>query len=554
MDVVLVNPPILDRRSIEIPTRAHNPFEHLGLCYLTSNLRKHGYDVKIIDSYIINRSIDETVSMIERESPRLVGLSATHEFLTAAVMISRKLRENGFDGHITMGGYLPTFLHDTILRKYDCFDSIVRGEGELTLTELMEKLDSPALWSEIPGLSYRYKGEVHANGPRHLITDLDTLPHPARDTLPDLAKMYDYSAVSSSRGCPMDCAFCSIQAFYHHSIGTCWRARSPENVVDEVGNLVTNHKVKQIAFTDDNFFGLPGKGKGRAMKMGRLIMSRGLKFEYSVLCRVNDLDEAILRFLKLSGLKSLFVGFESGVDRSLKTFNKGITAKQNREAIDLIKKVGIKCFPGFIMFDPYTTMEEVKQNLEFVDYAERGSEFIKIDDLLGSLQPFTGTSIKEKLEDEDRIMYPDSPLLKIDVIPTYEIADPQVATLKKALKNVRNSLRRPFFDDFNQLKRRTPDSEWEEFKPLSDRFEKAVKEMRDFEKRYFRECIEFIEKTPGIKPEESGKAEKLAEGEIRKLNEEIEGINKEIELRKFHHRGTEDTEGEVKRERKTGNG
>lgn len=532
MDVVLVNPPILDRRSIEIPTRAHNPFEHMGLCYLTSTLRKYGYNVKIIDSYIVNRSIKETISLIESESPRLVGLSATHEFLTAAVMIAQRLRKKGYEGHITMGGYLPTFLHDAILRDFDCFDSIVRGEGELTLVDLMEKLGSPGLWSDIPGLSYRYKGEIHANPPRHLITDLDTLPHPARDTLPDLAKMYDYSAVSSSRGCPMNCAFCSIQSFYRHSVGTCWRSRSPENVVEELESLVNIHKVKQIAFTDDNFFGLPGKGKGRAMKIGRLIMSRGLKFEYSVLCRVNDLDEGILRFLKLSGLKSLFVGFESGVDRALKTFNKGITADQNRKAVDLIKKVGIKCFPGFIMFDPYTTLDEVKQNLEFVEYAERDSDLIKIDDLLGSLQPFTGTSIKEKLEEEDRIFYPDSPLLKMDVIPTYEIMDPQTATLKKALKNVRNSLRRPMFDEFNLLKREVPDEEWEEFKPFADRFEKAVRDMRDFEKRFFRECIGFIEKTPGIKPEESGKAERLAEGEINGLNREIEGINTEIRKRR----------------------
>ena len=530
MDVVLVNPPILDRRSIEIPTRAHNPFEHLGLCYIASILRKYNYEVKIIDSYIVNRTIDETVELIEKESPRMVGLSATHEFLTAAVEISQKLRKKGFKGHITMGGYLPTFLHDQILNEYDCFNSIVRGEGELTIIDLMDKLDTPSQWGSIPGISYREKGEVKANPSRDLIPDLDVLPHPVRDTLPDLARMYDYSAISSSRGCPMDCSFCSIHSFYRQSKGAFWRPRSPENIVDEIENLVTNHKVKQIAFTDDNFLGVPGKGSGRAMKIGKLILSRKLKFEYSVLCRVNDLNEGLLRFLKLTGLKSLFVGFESGIDRALKTFNKRITAKQNREAVDLIKKVGIKCFPGFIMFDPYTTMDEIKENLDFMDYAEKDSEYIKMDDLMGSLQPFTGTPIKERLEKEGRLIYPDSPLLKMDVIPTYEIIDPQVATLKKAAKNIRNSLHRPLFDDFNQLNRNTPDEEKEDFKSFADRFNKTVKNMRDFEKNFFRECIGFIEKTPGIKPADSHKAEKMVEEEVKQFNREVDEIN--IEIRK----------------------
>ncbi|MCD4786392.1 MAG: B12-binding domain-containing radical SAM protein [Candidatus Eremiobacteraeota bacterium] len=529
-DVVLVNPPILDRRSIEIPTRAHNPFEHIGLGYIASYLRKYGYEVKIIDSYIVNRTIAETVSLIEKESPRLVGMSATHEFLTAAVDIAGCLREDGYDGHITLGGYLSTFLHDKIIAEYPCFDSIVRGEGEITIVELMKNLSAPSEWNSIAGLTYRDNGEIRVNPPRDLIPDLDVLPHPARDTLPDLARMYDYSAISSSRGCPMNCSFCSIHKFYRQSKGACWRARSPQNIADEIEILTKKHNVQQVAFTDDNFFGIPGAGKNRALKIARAILSRGVKVEFSVLCRVNDLEEGLLRLLKISGLRSLFVGFESGCNRALKTFNKKITVEQNRKAVDLIKKVGIKCFPGFIMFDPYTTLEEIKKNIEFVDYVEKDSDLIKIDDLLGSLQPFTGTSIREKLEREGRIIYPDSPLLRMDVIPTYEIEDPRVETLKRAMKNNRNSLSRPLFDDFNRLKRNTPDDKRSEFKLVADKFNNLVQRMRDFEKAFFRECIAFIEKNPRIQPEESYRLEEMAVPEVKSLNREIEEINREIEF------------------------
>ncbi|MCE1248865.1 MAG: B12-binding domain-containing radical SAM protein [Firmicutes bacterium] len=530
-DVVLVNPPIIDRRSIEIPTRSHNPFEHLGLGYICSYLRENNYTVNIIDSYINERSIRETVKLIEKDSPRLVGLSATHEFLTASVDVARCLREDGYDGVIVLGGYLPTFLHDKIMEHFEFFDAVVRGEGEFTLLDLMNKLGNRKEWGSVPGLTYRLDGAIIVNPSRDLIPDLDKLPHPSRDTLPDLARMYDYSAISSSRGCPMSCSFCSIHSFYGKSAGERWRARSPENIADEVEKLAKKHGVKQVAFTDDNFFGIPGKGNTRAVKIARALMAKSLGVEFSILCRVNDLDEGLLRLLRVSGLRSLFIGFESGIERALTTFNKKVTAAQNKKAIDLIKKIGIKCFPGFIMFDPYSTLEEVRENLAFAEYAEKDTDCIRIDDLLGSLQPFTGTAIRERLEKEGRIIYPDSPLLDMDVIPTYRIADLRVETLRTALKNIRNILLRPRFDELNLLRRKTISDP-----ALSDRIEKtavrfnnAVDRMRTFEKGFFREALEFIGKNPGIEPEESGKVEELAMREAGLINREIASVNTEVD-------------------------
>ena len=178
MDVVLVNPPILIKESVQIPTRAHNPFEHMGLGYVGAVLRRAGYRVKIIDSYITPRTIRETADLIEAESPRVVGFSATHEFLTPALKIAQLLRQRGFEGHVTMGGYLPTFLHDTLLSKYPQIDSIVRGEGEMTILELMEHLDNPDKWDRIAGLSHKRGGQLHVNPARDLIDDLSTLPNP----------------------------------------------------------------------------------------------------------------------------------------------------------------------------------------------------------------------------------------------------------------------------------------------------------------------------------------------------------------------------------------
>ncbi len=534
MDAVLVNPPILIMESVQIPTRAHNPFEHMGLGYIGAVLRQAGYNVEIVDSYITPRSLEETADIIEERSPRLVGFSATHEFLTSAVKIGKILRDRGYSGHLTLGGYLPTFLHDTLLEQYPFFDSIVRGEGENAITKLMAELDNPRRWSEIPGLSYRLGKDVFHNSPGHLIDNLSALPHPLRDTLPRLSRMYDYAAISSSRGCPRGCTFCSIKSFYHLSPGPLWRPRSPEDVADEMETLLVNHHVGQLSFTDDNFLGPRDRGNPRAFAIGREILRRGLSAQFSILARVDSLDEGLLRFLKMAGLRSLFVGFESGVDRALKTFGKGITAEDNRKAVDLVKRLEIRCFPGFIMFDPYTTIEEVRQNLEFVDYAESGTDLIKIDDLLGSLQPFTGTPIRERLQKEGRLILPQGDLVPGDGIPAYEIADPRVEVLRRGMKAVRRNLSRPLFDSMALLERRRAKGEvqeqlLEEFDSLQGRFHGLVSQMRQFEKEYFREAIRRAEEIRSLTPEAHRPIEEGAWEQVRSINGEVNAINGEVE-------------------------
>lgn len=524
MDAVFVNPPILIKSSVEIPTRAHNPFEHLGLGYLTAVLRKNGFSCAIVDSYITPAAPEKTADLILQHSPALVGFSATHEFLTSSVNLGRILRNRGYDGFLAMGGYLPTFLHRELMEEFPHFDFIVRGEGEETILELMGNLKNSSRWDSIEGLSFRRKGEVHHNSPRPLISDLSTLPHPVRDTLPQLMETHDYSAISSSRGCPRNCSFCSIRSFYNLSDGDSWRARTAADITDEMEHLVTEYKAGQIAFTDDNFLGPGSRGKVRAFEIAREILSRGLKTQFSILARVDSLDEGLLRLLKVAGLRSLFVGFESGVDRALETFGKGITREDNLKAIDLIKRLQIKCFPGFIMFDPYTTIDEIRQNLSFVDYAEKDNDFIRIDDLLGSLQPFTGTPIKSRLEKEGRLRIQPSELITQDAIPVYDIPDFRTETLRQAMKNLRNSLRRPLFDEAALLQRK-----WNlRDTALEAEFNGLVMRMRDFEKASFREALDMAEKLS--KPPEKG-PDALTENagsHVPFINSQVDEINEKI--------------------------
>jgi len=284
MKILLINPPLLIDESRYLPRRPSYPFEHLGLGYLASYLRRHGHEVVIKDAYLAGQDADEFFPEIASIPADLIGFSATHGFMTSAVDLVRRFRENGFDGHITFGGYLPTFMPEALLRDFPEIDSIVRGEGELTLLDLVEKLGKPSSWDTIGNLTYRdAEGNIRSNPPRPLIEDLDELPFPARDTLPDLMTMQDYGSICSSRGCYGKCTFCSIHSFYGKSPGTSWRGRSAKSVVDELEKLAADWNLEKFAFPDDNFLGAGRKGNTRAMNVAKEILSRGLTARYSIL-------------------------------------------------------------------------------------------------------------------------------------------------------------------------------------------------------------------------------------------------------------------------------
>ncbi len=83
-----------------------------------------------------------------------------------------------------------------------------------------------------------------------MIHNLDDLPFPARDHLPQIMKMGGEVLISASRGCFYRCTFCSIPDFFDHS----WRSRSPANVVQELKHLVSTYGYSTFWFIDDDFF------------------------------------------------------------------------------------------------------------------------------------------------------------------------------------------------------------------------------------------------------------------------------------------------------------
>jgi len=245
---------------------------------------------------------------------------------------------------------------------------VVRGEGEYTLLELLQKLDRPASWPGIQGLSHRHgqPGQIAHNPPRPLIGDLDALPFPARDTAPQLHMGFGFSPILGSRGCSHNCTFCSIHPFYGSSRGKPQRFRSVPNVVEEMETLYHNFGVRFFVFNDDEWFPTGRARYERVAALGEELNRRHLKLIMSIKCRADDVEVDLFRRLQEIGVVRAYIGVESGSDHSLQSMNKQTTAAQNRRALEILHQVGMLADFGLIIFDPYSTVEDIRANLTFL--------------------------------------------------------------------------------------------------------------------------------------------------------------------------------------------
>ncbi|MGQ9682027.1 MAG: B12-binding domain-containing radical SAM protein [Anaerolineae bacterium] len=390
--------------------------ENLGTRYLAAVLRENGYTVHLA-AFSTAAEMDAVLRLAERLQPRLAGLSIIFQYRAPEFLeLARRLRDRLPGVHITTGGHFPTFRAAELLRDYPALDSVVRGEGEQTLLDLMAQLETPARWAAIPGFSFRAGEAVVENPPRPLLADLDALPFPARDTPPQRHLGVGYAPILGSRGCYRNCAFCSIQTFYGASAGRGQRFRSVPDLVDEMEVLYRGAGVRFFVFNDDEWFPAGRARLARVAGLERELGRRGLDLMMSIKCRADDVDEPLFRRLRDMGVVRAYVGVESGSDRALRAMNKHTTVAQNRRALEILNRTGMLADFGLIFFDPDSTVEDVRANLAFFhEMAGAGQAPLSF----GRMEVYAGTPMEARLLAEGRLM-------GSYMAWNYSIADPRV--------------------------------------------------------------------------------------------------------------------------------
>jgi radical SAM superfamily enzyme YgiQ (UPF0313 family) len=341
--------------------------ESLGMGYLASALEEQGYSVALIDAFLEELSIEQTVDRILSSPPRLLlGFSLlSYEMYQTGQAILRRLREAGFDVHVTFGSWFPTFWHELIIGEGVPVNSIVLAEGERSICALTRYLDKGNWGASELFLSRRELDGVLILEQKATLLDVNTLPHPRRDYLNLVVNRYNLATSYTARGCGYNrCTFCSVPAFYKG--GPKHRLRTPGNVIEEVKQMA-HAGVDFIFFTDEDFIGEPPEGPQRALEIFEGVAACGISMRYTFNCTVAGVEERLMTRLSELGLAAVYIGIESNLDRYLKRFAKGVRSSDVERAVDILRALNIKLVPGWIMFERETTIEEVQESLGFLE-------------------------------------------------------------------------------------------------------------------------------------------------------------------------------------------
>lgn len=377
--------------------------ENLSLRYLASALQAAGHSASLarFDSPEYTEGV---VAQILREQPQLVGLSLVfqvraREFFT----LTRALRQAGYTGHITAGGHFATFAYEQILTELPQLDSIVRQEGENTLVALADTLEHLAdgnQLAQIPGLVVRSAdGAPLVAPPRQQVANLDTLPFPVRDALPESHLGVKTAFMVGSRGCYADCEYCSIFAWHEAALGKRYRMRSIANIAEEMDWLYSERGVRFFVFHDDNFF-LP-KAEGNRKRFEALhaeLQRRGLHdIGLMLKLRPNDCDRQNMLLLKEMGLLRAFVGIENASQRQLRSLGRDSTVEDVNACLQMLRELDIYATYNILLFDPYTTLDDIAVNLSFL----RSNPHFPFN--WCKVEPYAGTELEKRYGREGRL-------------------------------------------------------------------------------------------------------------------------------------------------------
>jgi anaerobic magnesium-protoporphyrin IX monomethyl ester cyclase len=365
--LLLLNPPLSEEERSGALAKATGRSLPYGLLSIASVVRLAGYSVEVMDAEHLGYSVEETCARILAADPAYLGITTVTLSIDRTAELARLIKAKNPAITIIAGGAHISSAADETMQRFPGFDVGVLGEGEITVVALLKALDAGADLQTVEGLIYRAGDAIRRTGHRPHIQDLDTLPFPAWDLLPGLARDYRPSAPSyvrlpattivTSRGCFGHCLFCNSRAI--HGGLRCFGA---DYVLKMMRHLQSTYGIRDLSIYDDNFIYF----KERIEKICRGIIDGKLDFTWSCYSRVDQGDLELFKLMKRAGCWQVSYGVESGSQAVLDFIRKDVTLDQIRRTITLTKKAGLRT-RGFFMIGHLTdTPETVRETIRFM--------------------------------------------------------------------------------------------------------------------------------------------------------------------------------------------
>lgn len=380
MKVLLINPLMSEEAR----------FFPLGLGYIAEVLLESGHYVTVLDINTYKWNKDEVQARIASSDFDIAGITALITQYPYVKWLTKAIKRLNASARIIVGGGLASSIPQMLLDQTDA-DIAVIGEGESTSKEVIKPIEANEPLKDVAGIQFKENNRIYQTAPRDLIGNLDKIPFPARNLFPmerylqssvfSLRAAFDSSArttnLITSRGCPYGCVYC-----YHGIFGRKFRARSPDNIIEEIKQLQKEYRVNSIYFDDDTFV----IDRERVISFCGKLISEDLGISWACNGRANLMDEELLKKMKSTGCKVLSYGIESGNQKILDALNRKTTVEQGKRAIELTWKAGIvpRAYLMIGMFGE--TRETIQDTVNFC-------RELKVGQGLGYITLFPGTPL-----------------------------------------------------------------------------------------------------------------------------------------------------------------
>jgi len=337
----------------------------IGLMYIAASLEKAGFEVQMLDNYLMKKPITEVKQLVAKLNPQIVGITCGSATYARCIETARAIKEVLPDCKIVVGGWHASYEPDSLLANPE-IDYVVMGEGERAITQLATCItngNEPAAMT-IDGVALRRQGKNIKNPPK-FIENMDELPYPARHLLP--LELYDRTieylnvkpadVMSISRGCVYNCGFCETRKLW----GNICRGFSPQRVIGEMQDLMSKYGTKGIYFINDNFT----LRKKETLELCDLMIKNKLDLEWVCDTRVDLVNQELLEKMSRAGCKTIWFGVESGSERMLQRIGRNTTLKQIETAFELCRKNRIQTACSFMLGMPDETLKDMEMSLRF---------------------------------------------------------------------------------------------------------------------------------------------------------------------------------------------
>lgn len=352
----------------------HNTFpaEPTYYTHIAGQIRAAGLTTELIDGYCHRLNEFEMADSVAEFDTDIYCFAIFHNTIEQAIRLAAEIKERKPSATIIFGGAYASPIWKSLVEQ-DPVDYVVVGDGDLVTVELCQAvLSGETDPRTIRGIAW-HDGETGHFTPSTPVTDLDSLAFLVRDLLPLVNKYGHGVSMYTSRGCGFArCSFCYLLPYQAVAAQPKWRARSAEDVVDEMEYLYREHGVTRVTFVDEDYFGPnDDSGVGRALRIAELLIERGIKMNYYVNALVKSLvhltKKGHLELLARSGMDTVFAGFESTSTDQLKSYVKPQRPEQYGTVIKALSEHGIRINLGMITFDPEMSPGELKSNIELAE-------------------------------------------------------------------------------------------------------------------------------------------------------------------------------------------